>query len=214
MAEVHPQEMIVQGDQVLDTQEAFVDMPGKVEHVKRGGSHSPDDSLVQTNDDRELQQGWQAGRHRVVPDFLVKLHLLLGQFFLIALVFLLDIQVSFVFLQLSHGCRAFDLRCVQRVGDQTDQQGKQNDRNTKVAHQLVDQEQHINKRSNYNRIPHNIFLFLLGRCVGPHLVAITVKTNQKLVAFHYRYQYPVFHCHQVAVQLSGYCPCPDFGTVS
>jgi hypothetical protein len=134
--------------------ERGIDVPDQFEQIERIGSHRLDHGLVQTNDDRELDQRRQTRCKRADLPFLVELHLFLAKFFLVALVFFLDLNEFLVFLQFLQRLGAFDLFHCQRVKQNPRDDSKQDDGYAKVSHQRVDPEQEIDKRSDDQRIPH------------------------------------------------------------
>src|SRR3990172_2491896 len=122
-------------------------MSNQVQQVDRGGCHGVDDRLVETEDDRQLNQSWQTGSERVDAQLFVQSHLLLSQFFFVALVFLLSLDPLFILLQILHALSAFDLFDHQRVSDKADQQREQDNGDAEVLpDQVIDEQQHVDKR--------------------------------------------------------------------
>ena len=138
LAQVHPQETAVERDERSDA-ESGVNAARQVQQAKRRSGERVDNGLVQSDDDRELDQSRQTGAKGVDAFFFIDTHLFLRQFLLVFGIFFLNGLPVFVILQFLHGLRAFQLLRIERPGDGADDNGEQDDRPAKCAGHICNQ---------------------------------------------------------------------------
>ncbi len=101
LGEVHAEEGVVDRNERGEAQarhdifEPGINRAREGQHGKGGGCQRTCDALIQADDDGELDERGQTSTQGVVTHFLIKLHLFLGQLFLIALVLFLHILELF-----------------------------------------------------------------------------------------------------------------------